>query len=311
MTRKALVLLLLTFVGTTSRAQYDMVFSHYFDLESSYNPAAAGMASKLNVNLAYSMQMMGFENKPSTAYIGGDLPIKGMGGTNGLGAQFFTDNIGLFTHQRIAVQYAYHKKLGKKGSIGIGAQAGLLTEKFDGSKLDLEDANDPAFVKSEVDGKGLDVAAGVHLQFPKWYLGISAQHLTFPTVELGEYNELKIDAAFFLTGGYTFQLPNPNFAIATSALVRTDLTAYRGDVTARVVYTHEEKRMYAGIGYSPMNSATLYIGGTVQGINLGYCYEAYTGIGMKHGAHEIRLGYQTELNLGKKGKNRHQSVRFL
>jgi hypothetical protein len=45
---------------------------------------------------------------------------------------------------------------------------------------------------------------------------------------------------------------------------------------------------------------------------VGYCYEAYTGaISLGNGGHELFVGYQTDVNFGKKGRNRHQSVRIL
>ena len=88
--------------------------------------------------------------------------------------------------------------------------------------------------------------------------------------------------------------------------------AYRGDVTARLKYTHDKKVMYAGLSYSPTNSVTLLIGGHFHGVMFGYGYEAYTGaIGLGHGSHELFVGYQTDINLFKKGRNRHQSVRLL
>ena len=70
--------------------------------------------------------------------------------------------------------------------------------------------------------------------------------------------------------------------------------------------------MYAGLGYSPTNSVTLYLGGNFHGVTLGYSYEMYTGaIAIGNGSHELFVGYQTDLNLFKKGRNRHQSVRIL
>jgi hypothetical protein len=55
------------------------------------------------------------------------------------------------------------------------------------------------------------------------------------------------------------------------------------------------------------------IGGNFHGISLGYSYEAFTNsaIGLGKGSHELFVGYQTTLNFGKKGRNRHQSVRIL
>ena len=69
---------------------------------------------------------------------------------------------------------------------------------------------------------------------------------------------------------------------------------------------------YAGVAYSPTNSVTALVGGNFHGISLGYSFELYTsGISFKNGSHELFVGYQTELNLFKKGRNSHQSVRIL
>jgi hypothetical protein len=87
---------------------------------------------------------------------------------------------------------------------------------------------------------------------------------------------------------------------------------WRADVTGRLKYTHEKKMMYAGVSYSPTNSVTVLIGGNFHGIHLGYSYEIYTtAINVGNGSHELFVGYQTDLNLFKKGKNLHKSVRLL
>jgi len=84
------------------------------------------------------------------------------------------------------------------------------------------------------------------------------------------------------------------------------------NVTARLKYTHDKKMLYAGVAYSPANSVTALIGGFFHGITLGYSYEVFTtAMKIGNGSHELFVGYQTELNLYKKGRNRHQSVRIL
>jgi hypothetical protein len=95
-------------------------------------------------------------------------------------------------------------------------------------------------------------------------------------------------------------------------MARFDGVGYRGDITTRLTYTYEKRVLYAGLGYSPTNSITVYLGGSFHGIMLGYSYEMYTSvIPLKNGSHELYAGYQTDLNLFKKGRNRHQSVRLL
>ena len=45
---------------------------------------------------------------------------------------------------------------------------------------------------------------------------------------------------------------------------------------------------------------------------IAYSFEMYTnGISFRNGSHEIFIGYQMDMNLGKKGKNRHQTTRTL
>ena len=129
---------------------------------------------------------------------------------------------------------------------------------------------------------------------------------------LGETNELKIDGTYYLTGGMDFQLRNPLMKVATSAVVRTDGVAYRGDITGRLIYNYQGRMFYAGATYSPTNSVTALVGGQFQGVIIAYSFEIYTnGISFRNGSHEIFLGYQMDVNLSKKGKNRHQTTRTL
>ena len=294
-----------------ARAQYDPYFSHYFDMQPSFNPAAAGKEAKLNITGTYAMSMAGFENSPQTMVFSGDMPFIALKNVHGVGLQLMSDKLGLFSHQRISLQYALRKKLGN-GWLSVGVQPGIITEKFNGSSVDLIDETDPVFSKSDIDGNTFDLAAGIYYSGKNWYAGISAQHLTSPTVLLGETNELKIDGTYYLTGGMDFQLRNPLMKVATSAVVRTDGVAYRGDITGRLIYNYQGRMFYAGATYSPTNSVTALVGGQFQGAIIAYSFEIYTnGISFRNGSHEIFLGYQMDVNLSKKGKNRHQTTRTL
>ena len=292
-------------------AQYDVSFSHYWDLEPYFNPGSVGKQQKLNVTAAYALSFAGFENNPRSMYIGADMPLYFLKSHHGVGVSMLNDQIGLFTHQRLAVQYAYkHRLFG--GMLSAGVQLGFLSEGFDGSKLDVEDSGDPALSGSDVNGSAFDVGFGLYYSRGPWYVGLSAQHVTSPLVELGETNELQIDPTYYLTGGYNIKLRNPFLTIHPSVLVRTDGVAWRGDVSGRLVYSNDKKVLYGGLSYSPTNSVTVLVGGRFHGIHIGYSYEVYTsGVSIGNGSHELILGYQTDVNLFKKGRNKHKSVRIL
>ena len=284
--QKIAIITLLLLAVTGVWAQQEPSFTHYWAMEPSFNPAAVGKQSKLNVTGAYAIY-------------------------HGVGLQLVNDQIGLFSHQRLMAQYAYKLRL-FGGTLSIGLQGGVLSEKFRGSGLDLENGNDPAFTKSDVNGVAIDLSTGLYYTHGPWYAGLSMLHATAPSIELGDRSIYDVARAYYLTAGYNIQLRNPLLSIHPSVLAHTDGTSHRVNVTTRLKYTHEQKMMYAGVGYSPSNSVTALIGGFFHGITIGYSYEIYTSVlKIGNGSHELFVGYQTDLIFQKKGRNRHQSVRIL
>ena len=309
--RNLLILALLVVACLRATAQYDPSFSHYWAMQTSFNPAAAGKQDKINITAAYNMSLAGFKRNPKTMYASADMPLYLLGAYHGVGLRLINDEIGVFSHKNLAAQYAYRQKL-FGGTLAAGVQAGLLSESLDGSKLDLAEAGDPAFSTSEVTGTSVDLSAGLYYQHKSWYVGASVQHINAPTIELGQTNQIDIAMSYYLTAGCNIRLRSPFLTIQPSVLGRFDGVMYRTDITTRLTYTHEERKMYIGAGYSPENSVTLLLGGNFHGITVGYSYEAFTnGISIGNGSHELYVGYQSDLNLFKKGRNRHQSVRIL
>ncbi len=307
-------LLALLFVAQHLKAQYDAAFTNYWALQGYFNPAASGLDEKLNIQGVYSMQLTGFENAPSTILATADMPLFFLNPRHGAGVGFMNDKIGLFSNKKLYLQYAYHQPLWG-GYLSFGARVGFLNETFDGSKLDMSDSGDPAFPSGEADGTGFDVDFGLrYTRKGRWYAGISSMHLTAPTITLGDekVNETQVSRLYYLTGGYTLRFRKPEYALETSAILRTDLDAWRGDATARLVYNGEKLNLYGGLSYSPTVSVALLLGTVFHGVKIGYSYEVYTGgIGALNGTHELVIGYQMDLNLFKKGKNLHKSIRFL
>ena len=313
MIRRYMLLPLLLFTALMAEAQYDVSFSHYWAMEPSFNPATAGKQDRVNIAGSYALQMAGFENNPKTMYLAADMPFLLGRSRHGAGVQLINDNIGMFSHKRLGLQYAPQLHVAG-GWLSGGLQITLLSETFDGSNLETPENNsDPVFSTSSVNGTGLDIGAGIYYRHRNWYAGVSALHLNAPTVNLGTTNELEIAATYYLTGGYNIHMRNPFLTIYTSILGRTDGVAWRADVTARLQYAHEKKVIYGGLSYSPTNSVTAMVGGNIHGVHIGYAYEYYTtpGMGFGNGSHYLFAGYQIDLNLTKKGRNLHKSVRIL
>ena len=309
--RKLWILALLLTASIEMLAQYDPSFSHYWAMEAAYNPAAVGKQNKMNVVGAYNMSLVGFEHNPKTMYLSADMPFQLLGMVHGLGAQLVNDDIGVFSHKKFSVMYAPKIKL-LGGTLSIGVQPVMLSENLKGSQLEFNDAGDLALPTGDVTGTAFDLNAGLYYQHKSWYAGMSMQHILSPRVEIGETNELDIDPAYYFTAGCNIRLKNPFLTIQPSVMGRTDGVGYRADITTRLTYSYEQKLMYVGAGYSPTNSITFYVGGKFHGVMFGYSYEYNTTVqSLGNGGHELFVGYQTDVNFTKKGRNRHQSVRLL
>lgn len=299
-------------------AQDDVAFTNYWNFQSFYNPAAAGRSKMLDIQGAYRMEMLGFEDGGQTMLIQADMPMFFVpkAERHGMGAGFMNDKIGLFTTKRMWLQYAHHYPIGEKYILSGGLKLAMLSNAFKGSEVDLgEGSSDELVPTSDVNGTGFDLDFGLRFERRNlWYAAVSVMHLMSPTISLGDekLNQIKTSPTIYANGGYMVKFRQPQFSLRTDAMFRTDMQAWRADVTARLCYDGEKGRMYAGVNYSPMVSVALLLGITYHGVNFGYSYEMYTGgIAVQNGTHELHIGYQMELNLSKKGKNRHQSVRWL
>ena len=311
--KKWLLILTMTIGAfTTARAQYDVHFNHYWKMLNFYNPAGAGAEQKMFAYAAYSNQLSGFENSPKSILLNIDAPIPFVRGDHNLGLGALSEDIGLFSNQHIYLNYAYGFRL-FGGRLAAGAQVGILNSAFDSKDIILGGgSNDPAFPSGTADGNTFDFGAGVLYQHKHFYAGISGFHLNAPTLLLGEKNEIEVSPYFNFMAGGNIPIKNTLISVQPSLQVMTDLVAWRADITARSTYSYNEKQFFGGVTYSPDVSVSFFLGLEMMNITASYAYELFTsGIGAANGSHDIFLGYQINLDIFKKEKNKHNSIRVL
>lgn len=311
----SLLLFLCLTVFQGIKAQSDAHFNNFLEVENFYNPAAMNRNSRTNVVGALSMQMAGYTNAPVSMFIGANMPIPLGKQKNSLGVGLFNETLGLFTNRRLLFDYAYKIGMGK-GWMNIGVQGGVMSEEFNGGKLKMETQNDPAFPAGNERGTVGDLGAGILYVNGEWWAGASAQHLNFPHVEFGKTQgkniEMDIKPTLYLTGGCNIGLRNPLLSVQPCFLVESDVDFWRVDMSVRGYYQYETTLLYMGATYSPGVSVSAMIGGKVRDVLIGYAYEFYTsGVGALKGSHDLTVTWQTDVDLFKKGRNVHKSVRYL
>jgi len=246
--------------AASAYAQQEPEFAHYFELEPQYNPASVGKSTQLAIIAAYQSHATSYDDAGGTMFVSANTAFQISSTRHGVGVLFQNDEIGLFSTKRFAVQYAFLFRL-FGGMLSIGAEADMINQNVDGSKVDLADANDPAFPGSEMSGSAFGFSAGLYYQRGPLYAGLSALHLTSPKLELGETNEYNLKPHYYFTAGYNIRMRNPFFKIEPRVLVRYDGTEFRGNVTCALRYEREKKNLYGGVTYTPERSVTAFVGG--------------------------------------------------
>jgi type IX secretion system PorP/SprF family membrane protein len=321
-------------------AQFDTQISNYWAATNQFNPGYAGQSGRLELTGLYRLQWLGMEHAPKTGIVLGEMPLQLAGREHGVGVSLYNDQIGLFKSTVISGQYAFKLKL-FGGSLGIGLQAGYINESFDGTRViipdndEYHDANDEAIPRSEVTGTSIDGAVGIYYKAKNWYAGLSATHLTAPSLELDENYILDIPRSYYLTAGYNIRLNNPLLELQSSVLLKTtemsslsvtndslivptDPNTLKGmwrqtqiDVSLRMVYN---KMFWGGISWRKDESLIVMIGGKFKMLEVGYAYDVPVFsdlIRTTSGSHELFVKYSVDMNRNKGKKSKHKSVRIL
>lgn len=305
----------------TLRAQVDAQFTQYFEVPNYYNPSAIGNNDYLRIRAGTRLQWIGIPKAPKTFLITGDMPLKLFNKRFGLGLVLQQESMGLYKNMSAGVQAGYKLKLWK-GQLTIGVQLGLIDESFKGSEVVLPDdddyhqGSDDAIPTTDIRGTAFDIAAGVFYTHRWFWAGISATHLTSPTITMStdgseaKNYEFKAGRVLYFMGGSNIPIKNTLFEIQPSVLVKSDFTFTQADITGRVRYN---KFLTAGVGYRLNDAISAMLSAEFKGFFLGYSYDYPLSAISKasSGSHEIFAGYSLKLDFSEKNKNKHKSIRIM
>ena len=315
------VTLLLSAGHFKAAAQIDAQLTQYWALPSYYNPSSIGNVDFIHITAGSKLQWLGVKHAPMDFFALADMPFKFLGKRWGTGLLLQQESVGLFSSQTIAAQLAWKKKM-LGGTLSVGVQLGLINQVFKGDSIRIPENNnyhtsvDDAIPKGVVDGRALDVAAGVSFVHKWFWVAASATHVTAPTITLkaGENEEdlYEFDTGrfFYLMAGSNIPIKNTLFEIQPSILVQTDTKFWQAEATARFRYN---KFLSAGVGYRHKDAVSAMIGAEFKNFFVGYAYDFPISSMNKatHGSHELILNYNVKLNMGEVNKNKHRSIRIM
>jgi type IX secretion system PorP/SprF family membrane protein len=317
----AVIVLMMVTMPFKAQAQIDAQLTQYWALPSYYNPAAIGNVDFIHITAGSKLQWLGVKHAPMDFFAMADMPFKFLNRRWGVGLLLQQENVGLFSSQTVSAQLAWKKKM-LGGTLSVGVQAGLINQTFKGDSIRVPENDqyhtsaDDAIPKGVINGKALDVAAGVTFTHKWFWVALSATHVTSPTITLkaGENEEdlYEFDTGryFYLMAGSNIPIKNTLFEIQPSVLVKTDTKFWQAEATARIRYN---KFLSAGVAYRHLDAVSAMFGAEFKNVFVGYAYDFPISSMNKatHGSHELILNYNVKLNLGEVNKNKHKSIRIM
>ncbi len=295
-------------------SQQDPLSSHYMFNTMTYNPGFAGISGQICATALNRQQWVGFKGAPATTVFSVSAPVTLFKINSGVGLVIESDNIGFDKDISISAAYSYLMDLGP-GKLGIGVNLGVLNKNLTPTwQIPSGDAHtpasgDPLIPENNETYVAFDAGIGLYYKADQYYAAFSVAHLNQPDIKYSK-GMTYVSRHYYLTAGYTFQLPNPSLEFMPSVFAVSDGKAAQFTLSSIIRYN---KKAWGGVSYRSGDAFIGMIGFELyNGLRLGYAYD-FTTSDMKTnstGSHEFLVNYCFDLNRGK-STMKYKSIRFL
>ena len=309
-----MLILISVLMNTTGIAQQDPLTSQYMYNTLTFNPGYAGTSGMICATAVNRQQWLGFEGSPSTTVFNISAPVSVLNIKSGIGMVVESDNIGFDTDINLSAVYSYLVDMGT-ARLGIGAYFGMVNKTLDPSWSIPDGAGftppdlDPNIPVNKESVVVFDAGAGLYLNSDKYYIAASVTHINQPDIKYTQGSSY-ISRHYYITAGYTLQLPNPAIEILPSFFAYSDGRIFQASITSLVRYN---KKVWGGVSYRAGDSVSGHVGIELfNGIRIGYSYDFPLSDIRKStlGSHEFMVNYCFDLSFGK-SPMRYKSIRFL
>ncbi len=301
---------LLLIAGGIISAQQVPMYSQYIMNGFLINPSFAGNDGYTTVNITAREQWVGLYGAPSTyaasfqtrllktSYISKSTSVRRKmvrptkGGRVGLGGYIFNDQNGIIKRTGAQLAYAYHIPMGQNQlSFGLAGTAYQYAVDLDG--VLLRDIDDQYLNSYDRVVFIPDFNFGVSFTTYDYYVAFAMSSLTRGTLMLGntgDNNRAEL-GHYFLTGGYKFTMPNRDFVLEPSVLLKSSdmfFKAAQMDLTTRLYYKED---FWGGMSWRTNDAIIIMTGMKYDRFYFAYAFDfTLTDIRTQSfGSHELSM----------------------
>lgn len=267
------------------------------------NPAFVGTTNEARAAFVHRAQWSSIPGAFTTQNLTFDynLPTN----KDGIGIQLMNDKSGGGLLKTIALNalYAHEVSLGADLNWRSGIGIGVGQKQLDIQQLVFEDNTGAEQPKVNNSASYLDVSVGSVLHASNYWIGVSALHVTKPSVTFIDENEAHLPLRLMLMGGGKLLLKEAYSSAQQSVYIYPSLNfKMQGEVSQLDVNCSTQfYTMVLGVGYRnvPLSGAkndavTALLGVKVEGLSFMYSYD-YTVSKLKSqsgGGHEVSLVFE-------------------
>ena len=295
--KKLIAISIVLIAFTQAKAQQLEQWTQFFLNEYMVNPAVSGTEDYFQANALYRDQWVGIQDAPRTYYLSVQGPIVKQ--TMGIGGTIFSDVVGQTRRNGFQASYAYHLKVSEDYKLSFALSTGMLQFAIDGSKIDLDQANDIALSSGLMSLWSLDFGSGVRFSAKNWHAGIYVPQIAGLKAQFfNDYSETESVLArhYYINGGYRYDFDD-TWAIDANFLGKIVGSIDIYDTQVRGIYK-DMVWLGSSIRYAVVSGASVQAIGFMTGyqfennLSIGYAYDLNVGkIGAAtSGSHEIVMG---------------------
>jgi type IX secretion system PorP/SprF family membrane protein len=299
-------------ISSSLWAQQDVQFTQYYHNRLGFNPGVAGSGEGICVNMGQRLQWVGFEGAPNTLNVNASIPLEVLHG--GLMVNVVNDRIGFFEDVSAALGYAYQMDLGA-GRLGLGLAVDFKNKNVRNAQWIYPDnPSDPAVVGTGATSFTPELNFGAYYTTDTWFAGLSTSRMLQSDAPFsGSSARYKSTLHYFLTGGYSFDLPTSTpIRLTPSVLIKSDLNSNLSiDLNANAVIMD---KLYAGLGYRNQDAMSIMLGYQIMpSLRAAYSYDLTTSSlsAYSSGSHELFLTYCFTIEIPPRVNGSYRNPRFL
>lgn len=297
MKKRLLALSALMFASVGVFGQQDMALTHFFYNKMLFNPGATGIDEGICGSLLYRNQWDKVNGAPNSAVFNAEANLERWAPI-GAGITFAHDAIGFNRTNNMQLNLSYHATT-SAGILGVGVGLGFNNFGLNPNWVPPSTLLDPTLPVGS-SATQFDMNAGLYWkglsETVPYYVGLSATHLTAPSMEqasilaAGQNVTFNVARHYYFMGGVTFDA-GQNGKVDVQTMVQSDLVKTSVNLNARYIYNN---MFYGGLGYRTSDAISVMAGFIpFKGAAISYSYDLsiHKLSSISRGTHELMVKY--------------------